>query len=401
MGDERGAGCVAAPADVQIGRLRPAGRPCIGDQFETVANRWRDRPALDTGTECLSYGELRAAADLVARRIQRAGTAPSARVALMFQRPAALVPSLLGVLKAGCAYVPLDPTFPAARVAYVLKDSDASLVLCDSDTQDLARDLTGGGRPLIDVDELGPTSEPVPDRRIAPDDLASILYTSGSMGEPKGVVQTHRNLVQYARNYIGALDIRPTDRVSLLFSYSFSASVPDLFGTLLSGAALCPFDVKRNGAAALARWIRSAEISVLHLVPTVFRHLLPRLAEERELPSLRAVDLGGEALYPADVAAFHAHPGIRSVLVHRLAATEASLITQHRLSRDVPQGTRAVPVGHPVEGMEIRIEGPDGDVVAPGEPGEIVLRSRYLSPGYWRKPDLTERSFRNDPNEPG
>jgi len=374
----------------------------IGRRFAAVADRWPERIALDAGAERLSYGELDAAASRVAHRVLDECGAAQARVALIFARPAALVPSILGVLEAGAVYVPLDPTFPAARLAYVLEDAEVGLVLCDDKTRARARDLAAGGQPLVNVDSLAETPAPTPPApRVDPDAMASIFYTSGSTGEPKGVIQTHRNLLQYARSYIHTLRMRPADRVSLLFSYGFSGSIPDIFGSLMCGATLCPFDVKRRGPAALARWVRASQITLLHLVPTLFRHLTSHLDGPEAFPALRAIDLGGEAVYAADVAAFRKHFAPACVLVHRLAATEASLITQHAVARDTPVPDGVLPVGRPVEGMEVRIEGPSGEVLAPGEAGEIVLRSRYLSPGYWRKPELTRRAFRSDPESDG
>jgi amino acid adenylation domain-containing protein len=374
----------------------------IGRRFETVAGRWPERIALETEGERLTYAELDAAADRVAQRVLAVCGPEPARVALLFERPAALVPSILGVLKAGAVYLPVDPSFPAARVAYALKDAEAGLVLFHGATRGFARDLVAGHRPLANVD--APTATPAPaaaPRAVGPDAIASLFYTSGSTGEPKGVIQSHRNLLQYARNYIQTLRMRPADRVSLLFSYSFSGSIPDIFGSLLCGATLCPFDVKRRGPEALARWVREREVTLLHLVPTLFRHLVSHLGEGDAFPTLRGVDLGGEAVYAADVAAFRSHFPPDCVLVNRLAATEASLITQNTVGPGTPEPDGALPTGHPVDGMEVRIEGPGGDALGPGEVGEIVLRSRFLSPGYWRKPELTARAFRCDPENAG
>jgi amino acid adenylation domain-containing protein len=374
----------------------------IGQRFETVAARWPERIALEARGVRLTYRELDAAANGVAHRVLEACGPTRARVALIFRRPTSLVPSILGVLKAGAVYVPVDPTFPVTRIDYMLEDAGARLVLHDDETHALARDLAADGRPLVNVDEgkaalpPGPPTPPVD-----PDEIASLFYTSGSTGEPKGVIQSHRNLLQYARNYINTLQMRPADRVSLLFSYSFSGSIPDIFGTLLCGAALCPFDVRRRGPQALARWVRQNEITLLHLVPTLFRHFSSHLDEGEEFPTVRGIDLGGEAVSSGDVAAFWKHFSPDCVLVHRLAATEASLITEITVGRStlVPDGV--LPVGRPVDGMEVRIEGTDGEALAPGEEGEIVLRSRFLSPGYWNKPELTARAFRADPEMDG
>ena len=370
----------------------------VGEQFRRIAGRWPECIALDCGADRLRYCEVDGAADEVAAQVLSASAPGPARVALLFQRPAALISAILGVLRAGKVYVPLDPTFPSARIAYILKDADASLLLCDSETLPLARDLLANGGGLVNVETCGNGSlgtQTSPD--VDPDDLASLFYTSGSTGEPKGVCQNHRNLLRFARGYAEILSMRPGDRVSLLFSYSFSGSIPDIFGTLLSGATLCPFDVKRHGPAALARWVSESRITQLHLIPTLFRHLTRQIGASGSFPALRAIDLGGEAAYGADVAAFRriAPPGC--VLVHRLAATEASLITSHIVDADEPIPTGRLPVGRPYEDMEIRIEAADGRPLPPGETGEIVLRSRFLSPGYWRRPELSSLTFQSDP----
>jgi amino acid adenylation domain-containing protein len=374
----------------------------IGRRFQAVAARWPDRIAVDAGNERLGYRELDAAANRIARRVLEACGPTRAQVALIFRRPTSLIPAILGALEAGAVYVPVDSTFPAARIDYMLKDAEVRLVLCDDETHEFARDLAAGGRPLANVDALD-ADLPVgaPAAPVDPDEIASLFYTSGSTGEPKGVIQSHRNLLQYARNYINALRMGPGDRVSALFSYSFAGSIPDIFGSLLCGATLCPFDVPRRGPQALARWVRETEITLLHLVPTLFRHFSSHLEEGENFPTVRGVDLGGEAVFSTDVAAFRRHFPPDGVLVHRLAATEASLITVSRVDRNTPVPDGALPVGRPVDAMEVRIEGPDGEALAPGKAGEIVLRSRFLSPGYWNKPELTARAFRADPEVDG
>jgi len=391
---DRGAGDAGAFAAVAESETAQS----IGRRFEAVAARWPERIAVDAPGARLCYRELDAAANRVAHLVLAEGGAAGARVALIFRRPTALVPAILGVLKAGAVYLPADSTFPAPRIDAMLEDADARVVLCDDETHAFARALAAGRRSVANVDAPGEAPpEGAPATSVDPDAIASLFYTSGSTGEPKGVIQSHRNLLQYARNYIDGLRIRPADRVSLLFSYGFSGSIPDVFGSLLCGAALCPFDARRRGPQALARWLREYEITLLHLVPTLFRHFASHLDAGDQFPSVRAVDLGGEAVFAADVAAFRRHFPPDCVLVHRLAATEASLITQNRIDRDAEVPDGVLPVGRPVDGMEVRIEGPGGEALPPGEVGEIVLRSRFLSPGYWNEPELTAQVFRADP----
>jgi amino acid adenylation domain-containing protein len=367
-------------------------------RFEEQARRFAPHPAVESDSREVSYGDLDREANRIAREILACCGPGEGRVALIFRRASALVPALLGVLKAGKVYVPVDPSYPATRVEYILEDSDASLVLSDGDTAPLTRKLVPATRRVLNVDEVreAPSAERPP-VDISPDQIATILYTSGSTGAPKGVMQSHRNLLQHVRNYTNNLRIRRDDRVSLLFSYSFSASLLDIFGALLNGATLCPFDVRSEGTAGLVRWVESARITHLHLVPSLYRRFLGALTGKEQSASVRRVDVAGEALHGSDVAAHRRSFSEHCLLVYRFAASEASFITHHEIGPQTEVAEGAVPVGLPAEGMEILIQDGDGANLGAGAVGEIVLRSAYLCPGYWRKPDLTAKAFSPDP----
>jgi len=210
-------------------------------------------------------------------------------------------------------------------------------------------------------------------------------------------VQSHRNLLQHVRNYTNNLRIRGDDRVSLLFSYSFSASLLDIFGALLNGATLCPLDVRSEGTAGLVRWVEAGRITHLHLVPSLYRRFSSALTGEERFASVRRVDLAGEALHGSDVAAHRRSFPEHCLLVYRFAASEASFISHYEIGPQTNVAEGAVPVGPLAEGMEILIQDEDGEEVGAGVVGEIVLRSAYLCPGYWRKPDLTAKAFSADP----
>jgi amino acid adenylation domain-containing protein len=374
----------------------------IPARFEATARRCASHTAVDWGTGAIRYGDLDRDADRIARRIVDVCGAGDGRVALIFRNVASLVPALLGVLKAGKVYVPVDPSYPANRVRYILGDCDAGLVLTDAGAAEATRALVSATCPVLDVDEV---SRAAPEKRlplaIPPDALATLFYTSGSTGVPKGVMQNHRNLLQHVRNYTNRLGIRGDDRISLLFSYSFTASVLDIFGALLNGATLCPFDVRSHGADALARWVAAARITHLHLVPSLYRRFTGALSGREDLGSLRRVDLAAEPVDDNDVAMHRRLLPRHCRLFFRFAASEASFITCHDVGPDTPVERGAVPVGRPGDGMEVRIEGEDGRRVEAGAVGEIVLRSAYLCPGYWGRPDLTGAAFSDDPDDPG
>jgi hypothetical protein len=176
----------------------------------------------------------------------------------------------------------------------------------------------------------------------------------------------------------------------------------DIFGGMLKGATLCAYDMRRDGVPGLADWLDRERITVLHAVPTVFRELFGSLAPQRKLAHLRAIDLGGEAVFGSDVELFRRHTREGCILVNHLAATEASVIAQHRVEHS--GGTPAegiLPVGTSPEGLRVLIRRDDGSEADSGEAGEIVVTSPFVSPGYWRRPDLDAAAFSVDAAEPG
>jgi len=374
----------------------------ISSRFEAQVHRFESRPALECDSADVSYGALDRVANRIAQRIVASCGYGDGRVALIYRSVSSLVPALLGVLKAGKVYVPVDPSYPASRVRYILEDSHTSLVLTDSDSAPSTRNLVPESCPVLNVDEV-PRNEPEKRLRLAtsPDEIATLLYTSGSTGAPKGVMQSHRNLLQHVRNYTNNLGIRSDDRISLLFSYSFSASLLDIFGALLNGATLCPFDVRNEGTNSLVRWVAEARITHLHLVPSLYRRFTNALTGHESLDSLRRVDLAGEPIHASDVAAHRQYLPEHCTLVNRFAASEASFITHHKIGPRTSVADGSVPVGRPADGMEILIQDEEGRDLETGAVGEIVLRSAYLCPGYWRKPDLTARAFSTDPGDGG
>ena len=232
--------------------------------------------------------------------------------------------------------------------------------------------------------------------------LANLYYTSGSTGAPKGVSQTHRNVLFFADAYASTLRIGETDRLSLLYTLSFSASMMDVFSGLLNGATLCAYDVRRDGIAPLAEWLDRERITVLHAVPTVFRGLFSALAPERKLEHLRAIDLGGETVFDSDVELFRRHTLESCILVNHLAATEAHVIAQHVIEHASPRGAGGIlPVGRSPQGLSVRVVREDGSEAQADEVGALVVSSAHVSPGYWRRPELNTAAFSTEPGEPG
>ncbi|CAA9299517.1 MAG: Polyketide synthase modules and related proteins, partial [uncultured Chloroflexia bacterium] len=321
-------------------------------------------------------------------------------VALLLEHNALMIAAILGVLKAGKVYVPLDPSFPYARNAYILEDSQVSLIITNNENRFLAESLSENRHSLIDIDEIGAAhSDENVNLTITADNLANIIYTSGSTGQPKGVVQNHRNLLNVAMRYTNGLQISAEDRLTLLQSYSVAGSVSNMLGALLNGASLFPFDVKEEGLTRLADWLIEEEITVYHSVPTVFRQFANTLTGREGFPELRLIRVGGEPVHAEDVQLYKKYFPPDSIFVNSYGASEAASVLRYCVDKDTEISDAMVPVGYPLGDIEILLLDDDGKAVAFDHVGEIAIKSRYTSPGYWRRPDLTRATFITDPQD--
>lgn len=357
-----------------------------------------ERPAVVAGDGTWSYGRLAGLAATVTTALRELAGEP--RVALLLDHGAATVGAILGTLTAGGVYVPLDPAYPPVRLAAILADAGAEVVLTSAAHRPLAGALAPSAR-IVDLDELPAVTG---DRAagmaaaVPSDAPAYILYTSGSTGRPKGVVQTHRNVLHQVRTHTDNLGIGPGDRLSVLSSFGFDMAVTDTFSALLNGAAAVPVDLHRCGMAGLGEALVAREATVYHSTPTVFRHLLDAIGEGGRLPSVRAVVLGGEQVLRADLDRWRRHFPDHCVFVNGYGATEISFAVQNHLTMaDVVAGRGTgdgvVPIGHPLDGAETTMLAPDGRPACLA--GEIVIRSPYLA-RYWRNPEADAERFSQD-----
>jgi amino acid adenylation domain-containing protein len=373
----------------------------LPSRFEQQAARHATGLAIQTGQRVRTYQQLNDTANRIAHVILQERDIAGERVALLLNTDAGMLAAILAVLKAGKAYVPLDPWSPRLRSTYILEDSQASLLITDNKNLAQAEELLGqsavGLLNLDDGQAEGPAGNP--ERLTDPDAPAWIYYTSGSTGKPKGVVQTHRNVLHYVMNYTNAFRLTAKDCWALLFSFSVNAGAHGAFATLLNGACICPYAIRQQGLVSLAPWLAQTQATVYSSVPTVFRHFAATLVGEELFPPLRIMLMMGEPLYRRDVDLFQRHFSAGCTLVNRLGSTETGSILWNFISMEEPCSQENIPVGHPVAGNEILILDDADQTVEPGETGEIVVRSRYLSPGYWRKPEQTTAAFWNDPED--
>ncbi len=370
----------------------------IHERFEQQAALYPANIAVKTRRQAWTYDQLNRTANQVARAILAAGAGDGTQVALLFDHDAPMIAAILGALKAGATYVPLDPAYPQERLAMILADSQARLVLTESAHQGFAQGLAGAALPSIVLEEIDPAT---PDtnlgRPVAPDAVAYILYTSGSTGQPKGVMQSHRNVLHHIRVYTNNLHISARDRLTLFSSYSFDAAVMDIFGALLNGATLCPLDARAEEPARLVERLAQAAISIYHSTPTVYRYVVGALGEAAQLPGIRLVVLGGEEVLARDLELYQRHFAHDCLFVNGLGPTESTVSLQYIADHQTKLTRAAVPVGYPVDDTTADLLTPLGEQVAAYGVGEIVIRSPHIALGYWQKPEATEAAFAPDP----
>jgi amino acid adenylation domain-containing protein len=378
----------------------------IVSAFAAQVARHPDRPAVLADDARLTYRELASAVAKTAAAIAAAagrGTlsgpvAGPGRVAVLCRHGAGTVIALLGALASGRAYVPLDPAYPVPRLAEILADSDADVLVTDPANDGLAaRVLLAADRRLPAV-HYGHADDPdhdpadLRDDAAHPDDPAYLLYTSGSTGRPKGVVQNHRNVLAGIANHIRNFALTPDDRTSVLTSFGFDMAVTDTFGALLCGAAAVPVDVRAHGLGHLAGALRDRGVTIYHATPTVYRYLLASLGPDGRLPGIRAVLLGGEEVTRHDVDLARRHFGPRTVFVNGYGTTEISFAAQCHVPPDAAPLDRAVvPIGAPLPGIDVVLVDPAGRPTC--LTGEILVRAPHVALGYWRRPDLTAHRF--------
>ncbi|MET5509746.1 amino acid adenylation domain-containing protein [Serratia marcescens] len=366
---------------------------CAHVLFEQWAQRTPDAVAVVNDRDSLSYAQLNAHANQLAHQLIAQGVRPGDRVATSLERSVSLVIAQLAILKAGAAYVPLDPHLPVARQAWIIGDSGASLILCD---RDIDREIAGEIACLrIDRLRQNPTHDPaVPRAGGAP---AYIMYTSGSTGTPKGVMVTHQGILRLAINNRFA-SFERGDRFAFAANPAFDASTLEMWGALLNGASLAIIapEVLTEAEALAAALVRQG-INVLFLTTSLFNQYAHSIAAT--LAQLKYLLSGGEAADPHAFARMLKEAGpVR--LINAYGPTECTVFATTATIERVDPWQR-LPIGRPIGNTRIYLLDEHGQPVPLGATGEIYIAGPGVALGYLNRAELTAERFLADPFNPG
>ncbi|MCB0063367.1 MAG: AMP-binding protein, partial [Caldilineaceae bacterium] len=370
-------------------------------RFEAMVVRYPDHLAVNMGDRCLTYTQLNSTANRVAHALlehQGSGAEP---IALLFEHGIDMIGALLGVLKAGKFYVPLNPDEPLSRLQTMVADTEAQVLLTNCRNRELAHTLSGTNLWPLEMETLDLTGPyPNPTLAIDIDAFAYLIYTSGSTGQPKGVIETHRNVLHFVWNHSNTEHYVPSDRCGLTRAYTFSGTASLLYSALLNGAAIALYDVVQQGIAGLANWFATDGITAVSLAPTIFRQFVGYVPQGEQFPALRLLRLGGDRVLPSDLDLYQRHFSANCIFQFGLGTSEVKVLTNYFVDHNTEFTEETVPAGYPVADIELLVLDEGGNELGFDQIGEIAVRSRYISPGYWRQPALTAARFLPVANDP-
>jgi len=387
---------------------------CVHEMFESRIESAPDAPGVVFDGGRLTYRELSVRSNQLAHYLKRLGVQPETRVGLCINRSPDLIVAILGILKAGGAFVPLDPAYPKQRLSFMMDDAGLEIILTQERliaSLENTENGTQGPNPARtnertivaldrDWNKVAEQSQATPANRVSPDNLAYVIYTSGSTGHPKGVMISHRALAACIESVVSVFEIKPADRILQFASISFDASLEEIFGSLTQGAAL----VLRDGSVVESpqeffRFCGLMDVTVLDL-PTAYWHQLTSALHDQELEfphCLRLVVIGGERALPGHLAAWMKWRPRAVRLVNTYGPTEVTITATAGSLGQSEAPVSDVPIGQPLGHVGALVLDGRLQPVPHGLAGELYLSGPSLARGYLNFQDTTADCFVPNP----
>ena len=391
----------------------------VQELFSQVAEKLADQLAIERAAERITYSTLEANSNKLANFLLSAGMERGALVAILADDTIEVITSIIGVLKAGGVFVPLDPAIPENRLQAMIAEVTPAWFLVQSkflntlthvtgatterakivglDNADVAEEL-GADYPRIEFYGRHPNTQK-PAVEYDADDMCYIYFTSGSTGRPKGIAGRLKGIDHFIRWEIKTLNVSGGTRVSQLTTPAFDAFLRDIFTPLCAGGTVCVPESRETivDADKLIEWLDESRINILHCVPSLFRAIVNQPLNPDRLAALQYILLAGEPLLPADVKRWMDVYGDRVQLVNLYGPTETTMTKLYYFVQPADQERRFIPIGKPMEGSRALVLDAKGQACPPGAVGEIYIRTPYRTLGYYKQPELTQEVFVQNP----
>lgn len=390
----------------------------IQDWFSQTAEKFSNNTAIDCGEQKFTYSEIEAQSNKLANFLIEYGAIKGSIVAVLAEDSVKVIIAIIGILKAGCVFVPLVPNLPEHRINTIVAEAspqwfvvDAvglnkisngivefsqSLVICLEETQVIEK-FPALNYHLYDYIKYSQVEKP--NVQLDPDDMCYLYFTSGSTGKPKGIAGRLKAIAHFINWEIKTFKLKESSRFSQLITPAFDAFLRDIFVPLCSGGVVCipeEIDIILDGRR-LIEWMENQQINLIHCVPSLFRSILNEDLDPKSFSSLQYILLSGEPLLPADVSRWMDVYGERIQLVNLYGPTETTMTKFFYFVKPADSQRRAIPIGKPMDGATALVVDERGKVCPPGMVGEIYIRTPYRTLGYYQQPELTNKVFVPNP----
>ena len=398
----------------------------IQEWFTYTAEKFSGNTAIECLNKQITYADLERNSNRMANFLLASGATKGEVVSIMARDPINIITSIIAVLKAGCAFMPLDLSIPPLRIGNMISAVSPNWFIIESTFASALNDtlsIAGLKSKVVCIDEGGVIERGFenlvhlreysnysmshrPELIADPDDLSYIYFTSGSTGKPKAIAGRLKGIDHFIRWEIDTLGLDETARVSHLLSPTFDGSLRDIFAPLCSGGVICVPDGKEMilDGRKLVDWLDRQGISIIHCVPSTFRALMNEALDAGRFASLKYVVLTGEALLPSDVKRWVEIFSDRIQLINLYGTSETTMCKLVYFVRQEDKDRRSIPIGKPMPGASALILNEKWKPCPTGIVGEVYLRTQYRSLGYYNQPDLTrevflQNPFTDDPND--
>ncbi|WP_442603414.1 amino acid adenylation domain-containing protein [Paenibacillus sp. KN14-4R] len=379
----------------------PSGKS-VHELFEEQVERTPDHIAIVFEDKELTYRELNSKANQVARTLRNEGIDENKIVGILISRSAELLIGILGVLKAGGTYLPIDTQYPSDRIEYMLKDSGAGILL----TQESCRTQTEGlGIQVVGIEKIVEASEQSVENlnlKYRPDRQMYLIYTSGSTGNPKGATVRADSFTNLMNWFTRDFEINESDSILLIAPVGFDLAQKNLYASLIKGGRLIVLPEKIYSYKNVLSLMDEQKVTIVNCTPSAFQILVDTTSDYRELRHLKRVFLGGEPINIPKLLSWINTPYYQAEIVNTYGPTECTdIAAYYRIPNEQIKHIEVVPIGKPIDNVKLYIVNKDDQLLTIGQPGELCIAGDSLGTGYLNRPELTAEKFVSNPFVPG